>query len=585
MSFASAPGAQGSGDDPQSAAPSYRSMDLTFAVSVLPFFLTFLIVATLSWKTLFPLLSGQTPAVRASHEPSFSLRKISLRACVLSPSRYPPVAHAWLRLFFNRLPAITFSTTIALSTVLAELIFCEISNILNPRARSIALEITISVLLVSLVIVTPALEIHSITSAAGWKFSGLKKGTRFFAWAIDVIGLIVWLVVFWWIGRAVLGNNHKHPEGLRIQGYRDQLIGSSGLSSGSLERIGIIGISLMASLAGFAAVSSLWQTFGAKTRKVTETDIMRKQAGLDATSDLLATKQSRLRALERKVIDAKPIVVNEGWMTRMMGSIRGSNDTQEIAALRMEISGLETMQTSLSNSVRLLRSRRAAQEQAATPSGRICLTASHIFSLYCLYRIAATSVATLRRWWGPTPKTQAESSQKGAFAGSSDPINNFLALLARHWDPNIDRAAWARQISFLLSGLMLLASFNAVLQTVLLFSRFTPSKLLHSAQQNLALLVSQISATYVVSSALLLRSNLPREMGGVIEGALGGRALEPRFVEGWFEGWFLGACGVTAAGIWVGRKVVGGGEWGFGDGDDGMDAEERDLERQIEKKF
>jgi len=186
--------------------------------------------------------------------------------------------------------------------------------------------------------------------------------------------------------------------------------------------------------------------------------------------------------------------------------------------------------------------------------------ASYVFSIYCLYRIGATSTAFLRRLWRPST----------TFA-NSDPINNALALIAATFDPSLDRAAWSRQISFAISGLMLLASFNAVLQTVLLFSRFTPPRLLASAQQNLALLVSQISATYVVSSALLLRSNLPREMGSVIEIALKA-PLDTAFVERWFEAWFLGACAVTAAGIFVGRSVRSGMEWDdggdYGDGGD-----------------
>jgi len=191
--------------------------------------------------------------------------------------------------------------------------------------------------------------------------------------------------------------------------------------------------------------------------------------------------------------------------------------------------------------------------------------ASYVFSVYCLYRIAATSTAFFRRWWHPAT----------TFA-NSDPINNALGLIAATFDPSLDRAAWSRQISFAISGLMLLASFNAVLQTVLLFSRFTPPRLLASAQQNLALLVSQISATYVVSSALLLRSNLPREMGSVIESAL--RApLDTAFVERWFEAWFLGACAVTALGIGIGRSVRSGMEWddNYGDGEGDVESGKR----------
>lgn len=472
--------------------------------------------------------------------------------------RYARGLRSWARYFWDRAAAITFSTTIALSAVLAELIFCEISNTFDPSARKLALEATITTLLISLVVVTPALEIHALTAAAGFGDGG--NGKFAIAFVIDILGLALWLVGFWAVGQTVMGADHFQKQDMTLW-----KIGTSwlkmehqghDLSQGSLERIGIIGISLMASLAGFAAVSSIWQSFGAKLRKVTETDIARKQAGVDATTELLASKESRLRALERKASFAP--THEESVMTRMMGSFRPDADNQEFASLKLEISGLRTMQASLSNSLILLRARRATQQQASTAVGRICITTSYIFSLYCLYRITATSLATFRRWWSP----------HSTFA-TTDPINNALALIAKLWDPTLDREAWARQISFLLSGLMLLASFNAVLQTVLLFSRFTPTRLMQSAQQNLALLVSQICATYVVSSALLLRSNLPKEMGSVIEGALGA-PLDTKFSESWFEAWFLGTCFLTAVGIWVSRQVSGiGGDWDdeYDDGD------------------
>jgi hypothetical protein len=139
-------------------------------------------------------------------------------------------------------------------------------------------------------------------------------------------------------------------------------------------------------------------------------------------------------------------------------------------------------------------------------------------------------------------------------------VTNLLALLAKHYDPTIDHLAWSRQISFLLSGFILLASFSAVLQTFHFFARFTPA-ILYTAQANLALLVSQVCGMYVISSALLLRSMTPKEVGSVINDALGTGVLEAKWVDRWFEGWFLIAVGLTAVGIWAGRKIGGGGEW------------------------
>ncbi|KAF2191312.1 hypothetical protein K469DRAFT_622835 [Zopfia rhizophila CBS 207.26] len=520
-------------DDCDECVPDWmaKRRPSTLSLSALPFVLTFLIVAVAVSHKLFPLLSGRAYQKHDSALPStFALRE-------------RPSITKYLRISSRTLASITFSTNIALSAVLVELILCEISNTVNPATRTLALKITLPSLLFLLLVITPALEIHSVISGAGWSLSGAGKGHRRVAWILEVLGLVIWLTGFWYLGRTLLGS-YLHEESY----VRDHSI-----SEGCLERIGIIGISLMASLAGFAAVSSLWQTFGVKYHPVTESDIARKQAGLDATNDMLLTKESRLRALRRKLSDTP----QEGFMTRVVGSFRGNPEVQERNTLQLEIQGLETMRTSLQNSLMSLQNRRQGQIRSHTAYGRLLNLFSFIFSLYCLYRISATIFTTLRRF----------SSPNTSFS-SSDPINNFLAILVKHWDPSLDRVAWSRTISFLLSGVMLLASFNSVLQTFLLFARVTPS-ILHHARANFALLISQISATYVISSALLLRSNLPSEMKSAISDALGA-PLEPRFTERWFEGWFLAASALTALGLWVGRRIKGSG-WDddddLGDGD------------------
>ncbi|KAK4137224.1 hypothetical protein BT67DRAFT_438478 [Trichocladium antarcticum] len=225
----------------------------------------------------------------------------------------------------------------------------------------------------------------------------------------------------------------------------------------------------------------------------------------------------------------------------------GSGEAAEIKALQVEISGLETMESNLAASLSLLRSQKAAHSGDGTIRGRLVDILRYAFASYCVYRILATTLTTLRRMYYPA----------AAFS-ASDPISRVLGLLARHWDPKLDQLAWARTISFLLSGVILAASANSVLQTFRLFAKWMPG-VFRQAQANLALLVGQIAATYVISTALLLRSSLPREVGRSVGDALES-ALEPGFVDRWFEGWFLLASAGTAAGIWVGRKV-GGGDW------------------------
>jgi hypothetical protein len=194
---------------------------------------------------LFPILSG-----KAHHDGTHGARLLSQhdRASILKSLR--PNARS--------LASIIFSTNFALSAVLVELILCEISNTVNRATRTLALKITLPSLLFLLVVATPAFEIHSVVSGTGLSISGEQKGRRRAAWALEICGLAVWLAGFWYLGRGLLGQ-YLHEE---------SYLHDHTFSEGCLERIGIIGISLMASLAGFAAISSLWHTFGVRYRVV-----------------------------------------------------------------------------------------------------------------------------------------------------------------------------------------------------------------------------------------------------------------------------------------------------------------------------
>src|SRR5580700_6516745 len=109
--------------------------------SLLPFIFTFLIVSIGVQQKLFPLLSGQHPKSDDHLDASPSTRQI-----------HTVYGSKSLR---HRIAAISFSTTIALAAVLAELILCEISNTVNPAARTVAWKFTVRTLLFLLIILIP----------------------------------------------------------------------------------------------------------------------------------------------------------------------------------------------------------------------------------------------------------------------------------------------------------------------------------------------------------------------------------------------------------------------------------------------
>jgi hypothetical protein len=237
-------------DDCDECVPDYAMHRGAMAtiISALPFLLTFLIVAFAVSHKLFPILSGH--ADRKAH-------RDSARLPGAAPRDRPSILKS-LRLDTRSLASIVFATNIALSAVLAELIFCEITSTGNRATRTSALQLTLPSLLFLLIVATPALEIHAVVSGAGWNVGGAQRGQRRVAWLLEACGLTIWLAAFWYLGSGLLGS-YLHEA---------SYVHNHTFSEGCLERIGVIGISLMASLAGFAAVSSLWHTFGVKYRPV-----------------------------------------------------------------------------------------------------------------------------------------------------------------------------------------------------------------------------------------------------------------------------------------------------------------------------
>jgi len=488
------------------------------AFSTVPFISTFALVTLVAYRKVHPLLAGPGASTN-----------VSSKSRLPTPAVYhePPT-----QVIIRRIAALTFSFTIALSAVLTELLLCEISNSFNPTARSLALQVTVVSLLGLLVIAIPILGIHTVVTSSGERTKNASTRKRRIAWFIEALGYALFLGLFWALGALL-------PAATPTTIVAKQRLN---LFQACLDQLGITGVTLMALLSGFASVSAIWQTFGPKVKLVMESDISRKQAGYDATVEMIAEKKQRLNAIQRRMTETP--TSNTGFWSRA-GSLlplSKSGDTQEKQTLEVEISGLETMASSLEASLSVLRGRHADQAKEKTTLGRLQLGFGFAFSCYCVYRIIATSTNIFRR----TVLAQHVKSE-------TDPITYGIALFARHIYPSLDQASWAHQISFLLSGAMLLASFNAVTQTFYLFTRLVPG-VLHATRTNFALLISQVSGMYVISSALMLRGMMPEKVGSVINSALGAGLLDPHWVQRWFEGWYLMAVVVTVIGIGLTRS-------------------------------
>lgn len=188
----------------------------------------------------------------------------------------------------------------------------------------------------------------------------------------------------------------------------------------------------------------------------------------------------------------------------------------------------------------------------------------------------------------------------------SDALANTLAHIFVKLHPTSDINAWIRQIGFILSGLLFIGSISSAITTFnsltkafpilrlephLQFTKFhsprpsassnfdekpiyhsypssssptnpssspiTPSSSLFNYPSFSLLVISQFLGIYIISTSLLLRSNLPQEMSSAITSALGA-PLDAEFVESLFDTTFAFVALVTLIGIWFAERLSSG---------------------------
>jgi Abscisic acid G-protein coupled receptor len=216
----------------------------------------------------------------------------------------------------------------------------------------------------------------------------------------------------------------------------------------------------------------------------------------------------------------------------------------ELNTLQAEIKGLSQMISSLQSQHSSLHTLHHRQIQRNTPRGILSLLTRHSFALYCLYRILATGWSNFRLLLGNSTTTETTAGE--------DPVSRILALLTKAWisttNVPFDIEAYGRLIGFILVGVVIAGSINAVMSTIQRLSRSTPL-----APATYTLSMSWLSGTYFVSTAVMLRSNLPETYVGGIGNAFGS-SLQRGIFEEWFDLTFFVVAVVTGVGLLVVRS-------------------------------
>mmetsp|Transcript_46568 Transcript_46568/g.101381 ORF Transcript_46568/g.101381 Transcript_46568/m.101381 type:complete len:516 (+) Transcript_46568:58-1605(+) len=273
-----------------------------------------------------------------------------------------------------------------------------------------------------------------------------------------------------------------------------------------VARIGVLGITVVATLSGFGAVNFPFQSMHSFLRPVTQQQVADVEQRLLRTMRLIAARKRQELNLKQEETRAKreePIsivgrvaqfVQNPSFFTLGIGGI-GSFGTSPSATrkqLATEIQALEAFSRELFLELDELIQARLCELKARTRLGKVMNVLGRCCSAICVYKILMSSVNLLLR--------------RGS-AQADDPATRLLTILLLNLRVPVDVSYWAPMLSLIFVGYLTLANTRQFIQRLLAIFRMVSTSV---TSNSLALLLSEVMAMYFAACVILTLRFVPK---------------------------------------------------------------------------
>ena len=310
----------------------------------------------------------------------------------------------------------------------------------------------------------------------------------------------------------------------------------------AVGRIGSLGVTLVAILSGYGSVSVPFSYISLFIRPVERAEIDAMEAQLQQTQHTLAEKRRAVTQIQEEIEVGRAANGRQskslwGRLTSVVGGSvvgGGRNPHHLIAKLTTEISSLEALRQALFSDVLELKKERERALVARTLYGHLQNFLGYILSIYCLYRMFASTKALI----------VGEDT-------SSDPVSRGLGFFLRLFSGGtvkLDVAVFSQYLTLAFIGFISVTSLRGFMRHLLrFFSAFgsnTPGQ-----GKTMVLLLTELLGFYTISTLLLLRRQLPEKYRAAVTDAIGGD-LEFDLYHKAFHALFLVSASISVALFW-----------------------------------
>lgn len=391
---------------------------------------------------------------------------------------------------------LAFSITFALSCTMFELIIFEILDILSQSSRYFHWKLDLYAILFTLIVILPFYIAYFTVS--NLRFVEKKR----MAFVLTIVAWSIFIYFFWKLGDPFPILSPKHGI-LSIE----QVI----------SRVGVIGVTIIALLSGFGAVSCPYTYMAYFMRLVTDGDIQMHERKLMQVMDMILTKKKRIALAERDQLQRGSSARSNAGFWGMFKGVSSAGSNGNVSQLQQEVTGYEELGRHLFLELVDLNNTRERIEYSKTLKGKFFNIMGHIFSLYCLWKI---TICTINIIFDRVGKT--------------DPVTKGVEICVHWLGIQFDVKFWSQQVSFVLVGIIIVTSIRGLL---IKLTKFFYAMSSTKSSNIIVLCLAQIMGMYFVSSVLLMRMNVPPEYRTIITQVLGD--LQFNFYHRWFDVIFL----------------------------------------------
>jgi hypothetical protein len=318
----------------------------------------------------------------------------------------------------------------------------------------------------------------------------------------------------------------------------------------AIGRVGALGVTLVAVLSGYGSVSVPFSYISLFIRPVERAEIDAMESQLQATQNSIAEKRRNVAQIKEEMEYSNGRAASGGggggkigrpgpslWgrITSIVIPSAGRRNSQQLLSqLEAEISSLEALRQALFADVIELKRERQRALVARTIYGHVQNFLGYVLSLYCLYRMFA--------------------STKALFLGedtSSDPVSRSLGFVLGFFSGGavkLNVSVFSQYLTLIFIGFISVTSLRGFMKHLTrFFSILGGNSRGHG--KTLVLLLTELLGFYTISTLLLLRRQLPERYRDSVTAAIGGE-LEFGLYHKAFHALFLVSASVSVVLFW-----------------------------------